>query len=191
MLLLSFTPECDTNQRFFKISSLASFISLVKAELIILCVYHFRHLHGCFSICCQFQPMKTGILIGFKFKFFSPLTSMIRVVQTTKNNLSFHQCCSRLFQQYCWRLMNEQCWTTLFWQHLSSMFHHPCWRLFHHVATTIVRSSSVNNTVGTMLLTVVAWTLFNHDNNIVDALFDEQCCINLINFYACITQPQP
>ena len=102
--ILNFTFECDTNQRFFKISSLASFISLVKAELIIRCVYRFRHLHGCLSICFskyRQQPMKTGISIGVKFKFFLPLTSMIMVVRTTENNLLFHQCCSRLFQQYC------------------------------------------------------------------------------------------
>ena len=56
----------------------------------------------------------------------------------------------------------------------------------YNVATTIVRSSTVNNVVETVLSTMDALTmLFSHDNNIDHMLFDEQCCINLINFYAC------
>jgi hypothetical protein len=45
--------------------------------------------------------------------------------------------------------------------HRSDNIYQACFinlvgRLFHHVATTIVRSSSVNNVVGTMLFTIVA-----------------------------------
>jgi hypothetical protein len=70
-----------------------------------------------------------------------------------------------------WTTLNNIVLTTF----ISSMFHQPCWRLFCHVATTVVCSSSVNNVVGTKLLTIVAWTaLFSYDNNIVQALFNEQ-----------------
>ena len=59
----------------------------------------------------------------------------------------------------------------------------PC---SNNAETNAVRSGSVNNIVGTMLLTLVARAMFLQPDNNIDQMFlAAQCCNNLINFFAC------
>jgi hypothetical protein len=95
-------------------------------------------------------------------------------LKTTCSFINVVNACSNNIVDAWWMNNAEQHCSDNIYQ--PCMFHQPCWRLFHHVSTTIVRSSSVHEqVVGTMLLTIVAWTtLFSHDDNIVQALFNEQ-----------------
>ena len=58
--------------------------------------------------------------------------------------------------------------------------------LFQQPWTTVVALSMLNHIVETRVNTIVGWTtLFSHDNRVVTALFNQQCCNDLCYFQLC------